>query len=52
MSVKKLSIALEQSVAQDVTEAATRHGISLSARLNAAARRALVLEAGLQAVRE
>ena len=39
-------------MAEGATEAAAHHGVSLSAWLNAAARRALVLEAGLEAVRE
>ena len=52
MSVKKLSIALDESVAAGAAEAAERHGVSLSAWLDAAARRALVLEAGLGAVRD
>ena len=52
MSVRKLSIALEESVAAEAAEAAEHRDVSLSAWLNAAARRALVLEAGLDAVRE
>lgn len=52
MAVKKLSIALEQSVADEAVGAAKRHGVSLSAWLNAAAERALVVEEGLKAVRE
>ena len=51
MSVKKLSVALEESVARGAASAAERHGVSLSAWLNAAAERALVLEEGLAAVR-
>ncbi len=51
MAVKKLSVALEQSVAADAASAAQRHGVSLSAWINAAAERALVVEAGLAAVR-
>lgn len=52
MAVKKLSIALEQSVADEAASAADSHGVSLSAWLNAAAERALVVEQGLSAVRE
>jgi hypothetical protein len=51
MSVKKLSVALQESVALGAASAAERHGVSLSAWLNAAAERALVLEDGLAAVR-
>jgi uncharacterized protein YaeQ len=50
--VKKLSVALDESVAGRASEAAERHGLSLSAWLNAAAERALLLEAGLAAVAE
>ena len=49
--MKKLSVALEESVALGAATAAERHGVSLSAWLNAAAERALVLEDGLAAVR-
>ena len=52
MGVKKLSIALDESVAENAANAAEHHGLSLSAWLNRAAERALVLEAGLTAVRE
>jgi hypothetical protein len=52
MPVKKLSVALEGSVADRASEAAARHGLSLSAWLNAAAERALTIEAGLAAVAE
>ncbi len=51
MTVRKLSIALDESVAAKAADAAEHRGISLSAWLNAAAERALVLEAGLDAVR-
>lgn len=50
MPVKKLSIALEHRVARSASAAAQRHGLSLSAWLNAAAERALVVEDGLAAV--
>ncbi len=50
MVVRKMSVALEESVAVDAIGAARRHGLSVSAWLNAAAERALVLEAGLDAV--
>ena len=52
MSVKKLSVALNDTIAERAAAAAERHGVSLSAWLNAAAERALVIEAGLAAVRE
>jgi hypothetical protein len=45
-----LSIALDESVAQEAASAAACHGLSLSAWLNAAAE-ALVLENGLAGVR-
>ena len=48
---RKLSIALDESVAREAARAAARHGLSLSAWLNAAAGRALVLEDGLAGVR-
>ena len=51
MAARKLSIALDESVAQEAASAAARHGLSLSAWLNAAAERALVLENGLAGVR-
>jgi len=47
MPVKKLSIALEEGVAARVAESAERHGLSLSAWVNA-----LALEDGLAAVAE
>lgn len=50
MTVKKLSVALDGSVAQGAALAAQRHGVSLSAWLNAAAERALLVEEGLAAV--
>jgi len=52
MSVRKLSVALNESIAEGAAAAAERHGVSLSAWLNAAAERALVVEAGLTAVSE
>ena len=51
MVVRKLSVALEEAVAAEAASAAERSGVSLSAWLNAAAERALTLEAGLAAVR-
>ncbi len=50
MAVKKVSVALDETVAADAATAAQRHGVSLSAWLNAAAERALVVEAGLSEV--
>lgn len=52
MAVKKLSIALHESVASGAATAAARTGVSLSAWLNAAAERALLVEDGLAAVAE
>lgn len=52
MPVRKLSVALDESVADRASEAAERHGLSLSAWLNAAAERALTVEAGLAAIAE
>ena len=50
--MRKLSVALDRTVAEGAARAAEHHGLSLSAWLNAAAARALVLETGLAAVRE
>jgi len=52
MTVKKLSIALDDAVARDVARAAERSGVSVSAWINRAAENALATEAGLDAVRE
>ena len=50
MSVRKISVALEQDIAQAATEAAALRGVSLSSWLNQAAERALRIEDGLRAV--
>jgi hypothetical protein len=50
MTVRKLSVALDPSVADAAAEAAEREGLSLSAWLSRAAEQALVLDRGLQAV--
>lgn len=50
MSVRKISVALEESTAKAAVDAATRHGVSLSSWLNQAAERALRVEEGLRAV--
>lgn len=52
MAVKKLSVALEDTVAAQVARAAERAGVSVSAWLNHAAENELAIEAGLHAVRE
>ena len=52
MTVRKLSVALERTVADRAARAAEHHGVSLSVLMNAATARVLVLEAGLAAVRE
>ena len=51
MAVRKLSVALEENVAEAASRAATRAGVSLSAWLNHAAEHELAIEAGLDAVR-
>ncbi len=50
MSVRKLSVALDERVAAAAAAAAERHGVSLSAWLNEAASNALAREEGLAAV--
>lgn len=50
--VRKLSVALDNDVAAAASASAERRGLSLSAWLNEAAARALVLEDGLAAVAE
>ena len=52
MPVRKLSIALEETVAERVAAAAEHQGLSLSAWLNRSAENSLALEDGLAAVRE
>jgi hypothetical protein len=52
MGVRKLSVALEESVAAQAADAAQRRGVSLSAWLNAAAERALLIERGLAGIAE
>jgi hypothetical protein len=52
MTVKKLSIALDDDVAAAATASAERRGVSLSAWLNEAAARSLMIEDGLAAVAE
>ena len=50
MPVRKISVALNEDTAQAASEAAARHGVSLSSWLNQAAERALRIEEGLRAV--
>jgi hypothetical protein len=50
MTVKKVSVALDGSVADAAASSAERQGLSLSAWLTLAARNALAIEAGLAAV--
>ena len=50
--MKKLSVTLDETVATKAALAAKGRGLSLSAWLNAAAERALVIEEGLAAVAE
>ena len=52
MAVRKLSVALDQHVADAAAASAERHGLSLSAWLNRAAENALAIEDGLAAVAE
>lgn len=52
MGVKKLSIALDERVADAAAASAERHGLSLSGWLNRAAQSALAVEDGLAAVAE
>lgn len=50
--MKKLSVALDETVASEAALAAEKKGLSLSAWLNAAAERSLTIERGLAAVAE
>ena len=52
MAVKKVSIALNEDVAQAAATAAKTEGVSLSAWVNAAAERALKVSDGLAALAE
>ena len=52
MAVKKVSIALNEDVAQAAATAARTEGVSLSAWVNAAAERALKVSDGLAALAE
>jgi hypothetical protein len=52
VSVQKLSVALDESVARAAPPAAERRGISLSAWLTEASRSALAIEDGLVGVAE
>lgn len=52
MAVRKLSVALDELVAEAAAASAERHGLSLSAWLNRAAEKALAIEDGLAAVAE
>jgi hypothetical protein len=52
MGVRKLSVALDESVAEAAAATAERQGLSLSAWLNRAAENALAIEEGLAAVAE
>ncbi len=52
MPVKKLSVALDEGVADRAAASAARLGLSLSAWLNRAAETALAIEDGLAAVAE
>ena len=51
MTVRKLSVALDEHVAEAAADAAERAGLSLSAWLSRAAERALTIERGIEAVR-
>ncbi len=52
MAVRKLSVALSETVAGQASAAALRRGLSLSAWLNESAQNSLRVEAGLAAVAE
>lgn len=52
MGVRKLSVALDERVAEAAGSSAERQGLSLSAWLNRAAENALAIEEGLAAVAE
>ena len=52
MTVRKLSVALDDAVAEAAAEAAARSGLSLSAWLNRAAENELAIGRGLAAVGE
>jgi len=52
VTVRKLSVALEEGVAEAAGRAAAHTGVSLSAWLNHAAENQLAVEAGLDAVRD
>jgi hypothetical protein len=52
MGVRKLSVALEDGIAQAAAASAERQGLSLSAWLTRAAESALSIEDGLAAVAE
>jgi hypothetical protein len=52
MGVRKLSVALEETVAERAAASAEQQGLSLSAWLSQAAHRALAIEDGLAAVAE
>ncbi len=52
VAVKKLSVALDEMVAREAALAAEKKGLSLSAWLNAAAERALLIEGCLAAMAE
>jgi uncharacterized protein YwlG (UPF0340 family) len=52
VAVSKLSVALDPVVAEGAAEAARRRGVSLSAWINEAAERALVIERGLADIAE
>ncbi len=51
MPVRKLSVALDESIAQSASRAARTAGVSLSAWLSRAAEHELALERGRRAVR-
>lgn len=52
MAVTKRSVSFDDEVAHEVEAAAQEEGVTFSGWLNRAARRALVIRAGLQGVRE
>ena len=52
MAVRKLSVALSETVAEQAAAAASRRGLSLSAWLNESAQHSIRVEEGLLAVAE
>lgn len=52
MANRRISITLDERVAQKAIDVVKRNGVTLSTWMNAAVRRALVVEAGVERMRE